>query len=81
MRKLHRNQAISQLLGILENLLSHVHIHKFISSHKAGKHIFSYVHTHTHTQVRGDDDAPSDEGRAIYRTEQEAQKPFNIDKM
>lgn len=30
-------------LRILENLLSHVHMHKFISSHKAGKHEFFFI--------------------------------------
>lgn len=48
--------------SIGKNLLSHVHIHKFISSHKAGKHrffFFSHTHTHAHTHRRVDssDDA------------------------
>lgn len=46
--------------SIGKNLLSHVHIHKFISSHKAGKHrffFFSHTHAHTHRRVDSSDDA------------------------
>ena len=48
--------------NIGKNLLSHVHIHKFISSHKAGKHRFFFFSSSDDAHIRKPRPHSEDEG-------------------